>query len=435
MAVYEVELYAPHEGQIAFHECTARYICMNCGRRFGKTIAAANECCKFACEHERTLTWWVAPTYRQARIAYRQMKKALAPITSRSSDAELRIELINGAVIECRSAEKPDNLRGEGVHMLVIEEAAMLPANVWYEILRPMLADTNGRAVFISTPKGRNWFFDVYQRGLDPLRPDYASFTFPTSANPFVPAEEIEAARQDTPEDFFRQEYLAEFLEDSAGVFKGIDACIYGEYIEEESEKGHQYFMGWDVAKYQDFSVMTVINAFTNRVSAFYRTNKIDYTVQLSKAIEIAERYNAYVLQDMTGVGDPILERLQQRVSAEGYLFTNASKKALIEHLQLAFQHRTIQIPNIPALVAELRRFEYKFNPKTRVISYGAPDGQHDDCVISLALAYYAAARPHVPLQGDEIDKQEIEVPTIEEIAKYDPFAWADNHNAWENEY
>jgi hypothetical protein len=408
---------------------------MNCGRRFGKTIAAANEVCKFACEHENTLSWWVAPTYRQARIAYRQMKKALAALTIRSSDAELRIELINGSVIECRSADNPDNLRGEGLHMLVVEEAAMLPAKTWYEILRPMLSDTNGRAVFISTPKGRNWFYEIFQRGLDPLRTEYASFTFPTSVNPYVPAEEIENARQDLPEDTFRQEYLAEFLEESAGVFRGIDACIYGEYIAEEPQPGHQYFMGWDVAKYHDFSVMTVIDAFTNRVVYFYRTNQTSYEVQIKKAAEIANRYNAYVLQDVTGVGDPILESLKALVGADGYLFTNASKKILVEHLQLAFQHRTISIPNIAVLIAELRVFEYKFNPVTRVVTYGAPDNAHDDCVISLALAYFAAARPHVPLQGDNGDETVIEVPTIEEIASYDPFEWADSHNSWSNEY
>src|ERR1700738_3924534 len=99
MAVYEVQLYSPHAGQQVFHNCTARFITMNCGRRFGKTISAANEMCKFACEHDDTLSWWVAPTVRQAKIAYRQMKKALAPLTIKPNDSELRIVLINGAII------------------------------------------------------------------------------------------------------------------------------------------------------------------------------------------------------------------------------------------------------------------------------------------------------------------------------------------------
>jgi hypothetical protein len=429
MTEYEVQLYTPHEAQMLFHDCDARFRCMNCGRRFGKTVSAANEVCKFACENENTLSWWVAPTYRQARIAYRQMKKALAPLTTRHSDTDLRIELINGAVIECRSADNSDNLRGEGVHFLVVEEAAMLPSKVWYEILRPMLSDTNGRAVFISTPKGRNWFFDIFMRGLDPLRPEYASFTFPTSANPYIPASEVEFARQDLPEDVFRQEYEAVFLEESAGVFRGIDACVYGALDEDaQPVAGHGYVLGWDVAKYQDFSVATIIDTSTLQAVDFWRTNHIDYSFQLDEIERLARKWNAYILMDMTGVGDPLLEQLRLRgLAAEGYLFNNSSKKALIETLQLAFQHRSISIPDVAVLVGELRQMEYKLLP-SRLVSYSAPDGAHDDCVISLALAYFAAAKPNVPLHGDNVTQEEITVPTIAEIAQYDPFEYAASH-------
>ena len=434
MANYLVELYTPHDGQRVFHDCTARFIVMNCGRRFGKTIAAANECCRFACEYDNTLTWWVAPTYKQARIAYRQIKKALAPISTRKSDVELRIELVNGAVIECRSADNPDNLRGEGVHMLVVEEAAMMPGKLWHEILRPMLADTNGRAVFISTPKGRNWFYMMYMRGLDSSYPDYASFTFPTSANPHVPPSEIEAARRDMPEDLFRQEILAEFLEESAGVFRKIGACTFDVDYDASGEwqdphgliQGHMYFAGWDVAKYMDFSVMTVIDAMTRRVVHWFRTNKIDYHEQIKDVVRIARIYDAYILMDCTGVGDAVLEALKlQEPGSQGYLFTNTSKKPLVEGLQLAFQHQNIQIPNIPVLISELQQFEYQFSPSTRVITYGAPENEHDDCVFSLALAVHAATKQSIPLAGEKVTQAKSEQP---DVMKIDPFSYAMEH-------
>jgi hypothetical protein len=271
-------------------------------------------------------------------------------------------------------------------------------------------------------------------RGLDPEFTEYASFTFPTSANPHVDLQEIENARRDLPEDTFRQEYLAEFLEESAGVFRGIDACIYGEYEEEDPIPGHLYVLGWDVAKYLDFSVATVLDANAMRVVSWYRTNKVDYTYQLTQIERLAKKYGAYILMDMTGVGDPLLERLKQRgLAAEGYLFTNASKKALIEHLQLGLQHRSFLFPNLPVLVAELRLFEYKITP-SRLISYGAPDGAHDDAVISLALAYFAAARPNIPLAGDElVQATEQDYAILEKVKKVDPFQWARDHYNWDD--
>lgn len=397
----------------------------------GKTMFASNEMCSFALENNDTLSWWVAPIYRQAKIAYRMMRKALADVTVRHSDTELRLELINGSIIECRSADNPDNLRGEGIYFMVLEEAAMLPSKLWYEVLRPMLSGTNGRAVFISTPRGRNWFYDVYVRGQDPLYPDWWSITLPTSENPFIPASEIEEARRDLPEDVFRQEYLAAFLAESAGVFRNIDACIYGPYTELPYNPRHSYMMGWDVAKYQDFSVITVMDATIMQVVYWWRSNHIDYTFQLSQVATVAKRYAAYVLMDVTGVGNPLLEQLQKTHGlgnmAEGFLFTNTSKKILVEDLALGFQNVALHIPQIEVMIAEIRQTEYKFTP-TRQIYYGAPDGAHDDCMISLALAYHASARPRVPLSGYEAEQNEIEVPTIKELAQVDPFSWASQH-------
>ena len=112
---------------------------------------------------------------------------------------------------------------------MVIDEAASIPVNVWHYVLRPTIAQTLGWAVFVSTPKGRNWFYDLYTRGMDPGEQDYASFTFPSKASPYFPEKEWEEARRTLPEDVFRQEYMAEFLEDSAGVFRRVEACLIAE--------------------------------------------------------------------------------------------------------------------------------------------------------------------------------------------------------------
>lgn len=388
---YEVTLYTPHAAQMLFHASRARFRVVCCGRRFGKTLCACNEEAKFALDHAGVLCWWVAPTARQAKIAYRIMKRALAGVLVNKNDSEFRLELVNGSVIECRSCHEPDNLRGEGIHFMVVEEAAMVDFDTWFKVLRPMLSDTLGRAVFISTPKGRNWFFVMFQRGQDPLEKDYESFHFPSSANPFLDPQEIEDAKRDMPEDFFRQEYDAEFLEESAGVFRGVDACIAGDL--EDYIPGHFYTLGWDPAKHNDFSVITVMDVNRMHVVAWDRFNQVDYPFQLDRVEAMALQYHASILMDMTGVGSPLLDHLKVRgLTADGYLLTNASEKALIEESVLAIQHQEVTYPDLPIMVGEMKAMEYSLTPG-RLVRYSAPKGFHDDCVFSYCLAKHAAGK------------------------------------------
>lgn len=224
-----VKLYAPHAGQLPVHRSKARFRVVTCGRRFGKTLLACNEFVKFGCEHANTMLAWVAPSYRQSKIAYRLIKQALSQIISHTSDSELMIDLPNGTRMTFCSSENYDALRGVGIHFLVIDECADVAEKAWTEVLRPTLSDTRGKALFTGTPKGRNFFYTLFQRGLDPLYPDWESFTAPTSSNPYIAKEEIESAKSELPDMVFQQEYLAVFLAESAGVFTGIDACIAGE--------------------------------------------------------------------------------------------------------------------------------------------------------------------------------------------------------------
>lgn len=397
----KITLYAPHQGQIRIHKSRARFRVVATGRRYGKSLMASNEIAKSALEHANTEYGWIAPWFRQAKVIYRLMRKALRSVIAYKSDAELRIEFKNGSVIQFFSAENPDAIRGNGFNGVVVDEAgdALRNEKVWFDAIRPTLSDRNGWALIIGTPKGRNLFFRMFAQGQDPEYAEWASFTAPTSDNPYIPASEVEAAQKELPEDSFNQEYGAHFLEFGAGVFKGIDTCIQGK-LDEAYERivGHDYVIGWDPAKFQDFSVMTLMDCHTQRVEGWWRINQIDYTVQVQYIAAIAAKFGAYVLMDVTGVGAPIYEQLQIQARKKGfrceeYLFTNATKKPLIENLQVGIQNRDIKLPDIPVLINELRIFEYVLT-KTRMLSYSAPAGAHDDAVISLALAYLAASTP-----------------------------------------
>lgn len=423
-----VQLYTPHAIQRKVHLSKARFRVVTCGRRIGKTFLGCNEITKFACEHKNALCAWVAPTYRQSKIAYRLIKQALAQLIQHTSDSELLIELPNGARIIFCSSDNYDALRGLGIHFLVLDECADIAEKAWTEVLRPTLSDTRGKALFLGTPKGRNFFYVLFQRGLDPEYQDWESFTAPTAANPYIPKEEVEAAKRELPEMVFEQEYLAVFLEENAGVFRGVGNCVSGEL--EDPIPGHSYEMGWDVAKHQDFSVITVIDTSTKHVVFWERTNHVDYTVQIVRVVEIAKRYDAHVIMDVTGVGDPLLEQLQRRgLYVDGYLFTNASKKTLIEDLVIAIEHVYVTFPELPVLIGELQSMEYTLSP-SRLVQYSAPPGAHDDTVISLALAYHGAKDGRMPSWADDAPPvQEVRTAydAMMEGAK-DPFAYADAH-------
>ena len=284
----KIKLYTPHEGQKLLHNSKARFRLATCGRRWGKTYAGVNEIMKNAWEMPRTTNWWVAPVYPQAMLAYRLLNQNYHKVIKDKSKTDKVIRLQNNSLVEFRSADNYDALRGSGVNLMILDEAAHINRSAWEEALRPTLSDTLGRAIFLSTPKGRNWFFELYGRGVDDSYPDYESFKFPTASNPYIAAEEVEEARRTLPTDVFRQEYEAEFLEDSAGVFRGIMDCVQGDF-EPPNPRSH-YVLGWDIAKHTDFSVMIVIDIDRRHVVAYDRFNQIDYTLQLGRLDNLAKK-------------------------------------------------------------------------------------------------------------------------------------------------
>ena len=155
----EIEIdYWPHPGQALLHDCPKRYRTVSCGRRWGKTIFAVNEIIKRATELKGQY-WYVAPTYKQAKlIAWEMFKKYCSPelLIRKPNESELSLEIINGSVIRLIGADNPENLRGVGLQGVVLDEFADIKRSVWTTIIRPMLSDTRGWAIFLGTPKGKS---------------------------------------------------------------------------------------------------------------------------------------------------------------------------------------------------------------------------------------------------------------------------------------
>ncbi len=288
------------------------------------------------------------------------------------------------------SADNPDGIRGFGFRGLVVDEAAAIPVNVWNYVLRPTLAQTLGWGVFISTPAGRNWFYDMFTRGVE-RQPGFRSFTFPSNVSPYFPAQEWEEARRTLPEDVFRQEYMAEFLEDSAGVFRGVDGCLLLENGNSKLDAGSgTVIVGCDIAKHTDWTVLVAIDAKTGRCLEMERFNQLDWPVQRERIAAFARRWRARLVMDATGVGDPVFDDLCRVLpQVEGFKITGNSKRELVQGLMVAVEQRRVSWPAAwDVMTAEMKRYEYEIGP-TGQVSYSAPAGYHDDCVMALALAVW----------------------------------------------
>jgi hypothetical protein len=213
-----------------------RFRILNAGRRFGKTHLACIELLVAGVNKPGSINWYVAPTYRQAeQIAWAKLKDLIpqAYIASKN-ESDLSIVLRNRSVIALRGADNPDSLRGPGLDFVVPDEAAFQKKESWTKVLRASLSDKQGRALFISTPSGYNWFYDLDVAAVG--RPDWGTYQFTTLQGGNVPADEVEAARAELDEKTFRQEYEASFEALAGRVYYAYDRVLNCRTLEDDSQ-------------------------------------------------------------------------------------------------------------------------------------------------------------------------------------------------------
>ena len=385
--------YEPHPNQLTFHDSPARFRVLSCGRRWGKTLSGANELIKqMILAGPEAVGFAVAPTFWHTQKQWKEfMRYCPHKIITAVNRGEHKITLIGEREVWFRSCDNPDSLRSEGIDILWMDEGGQIKESAWNEALRPALMDKKGKAFFTGTPKGRNWYFQLWVRGQDPLDSNYKSWAFPTADNPYIDPEEIDDTFKGMTDLAFRQEIMAEFLDDVGSVFRGVNKCIQGEYEPPTWQK--TYYMGVDLAKHVDFTVICVLDNLGHLV-AFDRFSQLDWVFQQKRIVNLAQQYKATVLIDSSGVGDPIQDQLMRSgIRVSGYKFTNQSKKELIENLSIQIENKSVTFPDEPTLINELKMFGYTVS-QGGTVHYGAPENYHDDCVIALALAAWQTSRP-----------------------------------------
>lgn len=380
-----------------------RIVVASCGTKTGKTFGLCIWLTMQAWNRYQSLNWWTAPTYKQCDIAWKTITQFIPKGRYKLNRADWLIELLrtNGDVhsrIQFRSADNPESLRGEGVHACVVDEAAYWSydsfVSAWTTLTR-----TRGLLRIISTPKGKNWFWEQWCKGglpeLAAKNPEYSAYRLPTHSNPFIPRVSLEEAERQLPRDVFRQEYLAEFLDDSAGVFRNISACRTAQ-LRARPITNAQYVMGIDWAKHEDYTVFVIMDRQTKEVVHIERHNGVDWNINIDRAIRTARFWNnAHVLMDSTGVGDVPFDSMKASYPfTDAYnLFNNAQKVALIQNLQFAFEKQQLALPvsgdgNGDILRRELEIYGYTMSSTGKFL-FSAPLGYHDDTVMALALAYW----------------------------------------------
>jgi hypothetical protein len=416
----------PHAAQQQVIDEAARFNVVACGRRWGKTQLCL-EHIALAAALDGHPAGWFAPTYKLLDEAWAMTMELIQPIgqACQVSKQERTIRLPTGGRLDfwtlaSSTAERSQAGRGRKYAVAVVDEAAHAPYLEvdWTKSIRPTLSDLRGAAWFPSTPWGHNYFHELWTKGQDPGDTAWASWQMPTARNPFIADEEVEAARLELPADAFAQEYLAEFLADAANPFgvSAIRACV-------DDALSSQRVVCWgiDLAKSHDWTAAVALDD-SGRVAGFQRWQS-DWRNTAARVAAMVAHTPALI--DSTGVGDPIVELIQQRCSlAEGFKFTSHSKQQLMEGLAMAIQRRQVAFPD-GVIRHELEKFRYEYLP-SGAVRYTAPEGSHDDCVDALALAVRCLHHGRVTINLDVGDD-----PTEDERWFRDPMM---NEAIWDRQ-
>lgn len=379
----------PLQREILDHPAPRKVVCA--GRRAGKTHLATVAAITAMLEGRRVLL--SSTSQDQADVFWRYLKRWTRPLLRAAYKNETkRVLQIGEGEIRVKTGSNSDALRGDNVSLLVLDECARLDPAAWQEVGAPMLADTNGRALFISTPNRRNWFFELYQRGVDPEQPEWAGWQFPTTVNPFLNAEAVTRLAADMTTEAYQQEIEAQFLDSAGSIFRNVTEVCSADRVDPYAG---EFVIGLDFAQSQDYTVAVVIDATTRRMVDMDRFNRLPWVNQRARIEALASKWQpARMVAERNSAGGPVVEDLiAAGLPVVPFDTTAISKPPLIQSLQLAFERRELVALDDAVLKGELMAYEARYGATGRP-QYSAPDGMHDDTVMALALAWHGVGRP-----------------------------------------
>jgi len=399
-----IRLPLPHLGQQIVRREAVRINWLAAGRRWRKTTNAM--AIAVDCALNGGKVFWGAPVFDQVHIAWEETAKACAE-DAKFISSRMTVEFPMSGKIVFRSLDDPYNAKGHTADLAIIDEAGDVNEIAWFEAIRPILISTGGGAWIQGTPLGKNWFY----RGclMAQTLENSKFFNAPTLGcgiygeqlvrmphpleNPDIPFEEIEYTFQTVPERTFRQEILAEFLEDAGGVFHGVNDCVDPHLVVDiPYDSSHTYFAGVDFARVSDFSVVCIFDD-TGKQVFLDRFTGLSWGSQIERFASALKEYHAATYVDQTSVGDPLLDQLRAQLweigadcYVEGVVFSMQSKKGLMDNLAVAIEKKSITLRNDQNQTNELTAYEYDIT-RFGNVRMNAPKGINDDIVCAMALA------------------------------------------------
>lgn len=377
----DVHIPKPFDKQKEILTDDSRFKVICSGRRVGKSTLCKIEAVIKILAGKRVS--YITPEYSLASKFFEEILTLFPEkLIAKQNISRLSLKIITGGEIKFFSGEALNRARGYEFDHLVVDEAAHISdlESEWNNSLRPLLMKTRGSATFISTPRGQNYFYSLFRKGLSE-EDGFKSWQFSTHQNPYIPKEELEELISTMPESSYRQEILAEPSENLSNPF-GVDNIQRA--IIDNLSPSKTVVYGIDFGRVNDWSV--IIGLDKDGKMTYFDRFKMPWESTIDKIIKLRndDPYTQIVV-DSTGVGSVLLERLQSHVyNVIGFEFTGKSKPMIMIDLVKDVEAGKIKINKKTA--DEMHTFEFKYTGSGN-LSYNAMTGYHDDCIAALAMA------------------------------------------------
>jgi hypothetical protein len=391
MAETQVELFTPYPKQKEyldrFIDTDDLFSVVISPRGSGKTLLAINSMLYWLLSSDNQRGGWLAPTFSQAKSVLDTIVESAKSLIVSSNRMEATISFINGSTIKFLSADSADNIRGYRFEYLVVDEAAFIKEMTITTTILPTLNPSGKKVLFISTPKGKNWLFNWYNK------PDVVSFTFKLEECPYVNTDLVNEARKSLPPELFRQEFEGAFVDAANDVFQGVDLVATVSHY--DTRKVDAY-IGIDTGLSDDFSVLTIINPMGRVLMVETLNNR---TLQ-----EIAQRFKSTMSKynivggyvEANGIGAAMADQIIPSFRrVKKFHMSQDSKTDMVRRLIEDIETKQIEIPTrelCPELHNEMGTFTYKLST-TGKLSFSHMNGAKDDHVDSLMLANYSRSK------------------------------------------
>ena len=354
-------------------------------RGSGKTLLGINLMLYWLLQNTNRKGGWISPVYGQAKSVMDQIVTSAGELIESSNRMEGTISFINGSTLKFLSSDSPDNIRGFRFTHLILDEAAFIKENSIGTAILPTLNPSGKKCLMISTPRGKNHFFNWFNKE------EVVSSSFPLTECPYVSQTLVEESRKSLPPDIFRQEFLAEFVDSGNDVFQGVDKVSTINLF--SRERRVDAYAGIDTGLTSDMSVMTLIDP-TGRVRWIEALNNVAIQSIAEKFMSIMGNFNivgGYI--ETNGIGRGMYDLVNPNFRMlRPFNTTQDNKTELVRKLIHDIETMTIELPTpdlCPELHKEFGTYTYKLSP-TGKLSFGHISGGHDDYIDSLMLSNYS---------------------------------------------